>query len=105
MKLLCVFELVARSNAGYNGLLLVYKFRDYFMLFPRRFAKLAFPILMSIYMVTIMTGLVTGVNTGLNEGFLSRWWQAFYVAWPVAFMLILVGAPRLQRLALRLTIK
>ena len=75
------------------------------MVFPPRFAKLVFPILMSIYMVTIMTGLITGLNTGLTAGFLARWWQAFYVAWPVAFMLILVGAPRLQRLALRLTIK
>lgn len=102
---MCVFGLVASRNVGYNGLLLVYQFRDHSMLFPRRFTKLAFPILMSIYMVTIMTGLITGVNTGLNDGFLSRWWQAFYVAWPVAFILILVGSPHLQRLALRLTIK
>ena len=75
------------------------------MIFPNRYAKLAFPMLMSIYMVTIMTGLVTGVNTGLTDGFLFRWWQAFYVAWPVAFVLILIGAPRLQRLAVRITLK
>lgn len=48
MKLLCVFGLVASRNAGYHGFVLVYKFREHFMLFPRRFAKLAFPLLGSI---------------------------------------------------------
>lgn len=69
------------------------------MLFPPRYASVVFSILMSIYMVTLMTFLITGVNTGFGEGFLGRWWRAFYVAWPAAFILILVGAPRLRRLA------
>jgi len=56
------------------------------------------PLLMSIYMVFLMTFVITWVNTGLGEGFLGRWWRAFYVAWPVAFALILIGAPRFQRL-------
>ncbi|WP_375057726.1 DUF2798 domain-containing protein [Zobellella sp. DQSA1] len=68
------------------------------MLFPVRYARLLFSVLMSLYMVTIMTG----VNTGLAGDFLTRWWRAFYIAWPVAFMLILVGAPRLQQLVGRL---
>jgi hypothetical protein len=66
------------------------------MLFPRRHAQLVFSIMMSIYMVIIMTAIITWVNTGLVEGFLSRWWRSIYIAWPIAFLLIKIGAPRLQ---------
>ncbi|HZJ93216.1 MAG TPA: DUF2798 domain-containing protein [Thiopseudomonas sp.] len=62
-----------------------------------RFAPLVFSILMSLYMVTAMTCVITLVNTGLAEGFLLRWFRAFYIAWPVAFLLIMVGAPRIQK--------
>ncbi|WP_431025540.1 DUF2798 domain-containing protein [Halomonas sp. H5] len=72
------------------------------MLFPPRHAPLVFSVLMSFYMVTLMTFLITWVNTGLADGFLGRWWRAIYIAWPIAFSLILIGAPRLQRLAARL---
>nr|WP_254914145.1 DUF2798 domain-containing protein [Halomonas desiderata] len=57
---------------------------------------------MSIYMVTLMTCLITLVNTGLDAGFFSRWWRAFYISWPVAFLLILLGAPRMQKMAAKL---
>lgn len=70
-----------------------------------RYAPLTFAVLMSIYMVTLMTFVITWVNTGLDGDFLSRWWRAFYIAWPIAFVLILLGAPRLQRLVGRLVRK
>lgn len=72
------------------------------MIFPRRYARLVFPVLMSVYMVSVMTGVITWVNTGIDGGFLARWGHAFCIAWPIAFLLILVGAPRLQQLAGRL---
>ncbi len=72
------------------------------MFFPPRLAPLVFSVLMSIYMVTLMTFVITWVNTGLGEGFAGRWWRAFSIAWPIAFALILLGAPRLQRLAAKL---
>ena len=62
-----------------------------------RFAPLVFAILMSIYMVTAMTFVITWVNTGMAEGFVLRWFRAFYIAWPIAFSLIMIGAPRIQR--------
>jgi len=62
-----------------------------------RFAPLVFSILMSLYMVTAMTCVITLVNTGFTEGFLLRWFRAFYISWPVAFSLIMVGAPRIQK--------
>ncbi len=63
-----------------------------------RFAPLVFAILMSIYMVTSMTFVITWVNTGMTDGFALRWFRAFYIAWPIAFILIMLGAPRLQKL-------
>lgn len=75
------------------------------MRFSPRYAPLLFSLLMSVYMVTLMTFVITWVNTGLGEGFLMRWWRAFYIAWPIAFALILLGAPRLQRVVGRLVHK
>lgn len=69
------------------------------MFFSARYQRLVFTLMMSIYMVFIMTFVITLVNTGLADGFVLRWFKAFIVAWPVAFVLILVGAPRLQKLA------
>ena len=62
-----------------------------------RFAPLVFALLMSIYMVTAMTFVITWVNTGMTEGFVLRWFRAFYIAWPIAFSLIMIGGPRIQR--------
>lgn len=72
------------------------------MIFSARYQCLVFTLLMSVYMVSIMTFVITLVNTGMVDGFLLRWMKAFVVAWPVAFVLILVGAPRLQKLANKL---
>ena len=62
-----------------------------------RFAPLVFAILMSIYMVTAMTFVITWVNTGMADGFALRWFRAFYIAWPIAFSLIVLGAPRIRK--------
>ncbi|MDR5897527.1 DUF2798 domain-containing protein [Halomonas vilamensis] len=72
------------------------------MLFPPRYSRWVFAVLMSIYMVTLMTFVITWANTGLSEGFVSRWWRAFYIAWPIAFGLILIGAPKLQKVTAKL---
>lgn len=75
------------------------------MFFPPRYARWVFAVLMSIYMVTLMTFVITWANTGLVEGFLGRWWRAFYIAWPIAFALILIGAPQLQKVTAKLVKK
>ncbi|SFQ82716.1 Protein of unknown function [Halopseudomonas formosensis] len=67
-----------------------------------RYIPLVTAFAMSLYMVSIMTFVITWVNTGMDEAFLQRWWRAFYIAWPIAFTLILVGAPRITRAILRL---
>lgn len=72
------------------------------MLVPARYARYVFSFIMSAYMVTIMTCVITLVNTGYEGDFFMRWLQAFFIAWPIAFVLILIGAPRLQSFAARL---
>lgn len=68
------------------------------MIFSPRHQRFVFTFLMSIYMVSIMTLVITAVNTGLTDEFMLRWLKAFVVAWPIAFVLILVGGPILQKL-------
>lgn len=67
-----------------------------------RYVPLVSSLLMSIYMVSIMTFVITWANTGLNEGFLLRWWRAAYIAWPIAFALIILGGPRISRFVIGL---
>lgn len=61
--------------------------------------KLVFPVLMSLYMSLLMTGLITWLNTGLDEGFGARWVRAFYIAWPIAFLLVYFGGSRIRSLS------
>lgn len=64
--------------------------------------KLVFPVLMSIYMSFLMTGLITWINTGVEGDFFARWWRAFYLAWPIAFLLVFFGAARIRALSERI---
>ena len=65
---------------------------------PARFARALFALIMSLYMVTGMTFVVTWANTGLSAGFIARWLNAGVIAWPIAFLLVIIGAPRIQNL-------
>ena len=64
--------------------------------------KAVFPFLMSFYMAFFMTAVITWINTGLSDGFLGRWWTAFYIAWPIAAGLMLLGAQRIRNLSERI---
>lgn len=72
---------------------------------PERLAPTAFALVMSFGMALFMTAVVTWVNTGIAGGFLFRWMHAFVIAWPLAFMCVLVLAPPTRRLVARLTVK
>ncbi|RUO26331.1 hypothetical protein CWE09_06350 [Aliidiomarina minuta] len=52
---------------------------------------------MSVYMSFLMTGLITFVNVGWVENFIALWWRAFYIAWPIAFLLVFLGAAPIRR--------
>ncbi len=65
--------------------------------------RLVFAFLMSWLMSFLMTGWVTWINVGLGGNFLARWGHAFLLAWPAAYVVVLVAAPSVQRLTQRLT--
>ena len=54
-----------------------------------------------------MSGVVTVANTGLATGIVQRWIYAFYVAFPSAFVALLVLRPiasRITRVLMKLRI-
>lgn len=65
-------------------------------MFPKRFQHIVQAFLMSVLMVTIMTAVITALNTGIGDGFLMRWAEAYVVAWPIAFGVILVAGKRVM---------
>lgn len=62
---------------------------------PRQ-AGLLFAVIMSLLMAGIMSGVITAVNRDIGAGYLLAWGRSFIVAWPIAFPLILVLAPRVR---------
>lgn len=47
----------------------------------------------------LMTGVITAVNTGIEDGFIERWWHAVIIAWPIAFLIILMVSKQVQKTA------
>lgn len=60
--------------------------------------RVIFSAMMSCLMAGLMTGWVSWLNLGAAFT-LSRWGGAFVTAWPAAFIIVLLAAPTVQRLA------
>ena len=56
-------------------------------------------------MALLMTCLITWINTGFDAGFWGRWFTAFYIAWPIAGMLVFVGGQRIRALSEKIAAK
>jgi Protein of unknown function (DUF2798) len=67
------------------------------MALPARYAPICFAGIMSCLMALLMSGLLTAINVGLNAAFVFRWFKGFAIAWPIAFILVLVLAPLVRR--------
>ncbi len=74
-------------------------------MFPKKNLRLVNSVLMSVLMVFIMTAIITYINTGMDSGFVGRWGKAFILAWPFAFLIILIFGPSVQKLAATLCSK
>jgi len=74
-------------------------------MFTKKRLPLVNSILMSALMVFIMTAIITFINTGYDADFLSRWGNAFILAWPAAFIIILIMGKRMQKFAAGLCTK
>jgi hypothetical protein len=65
-------------------------------------ARFIFPVLMGGFVVFIVAAVVTYVNIGFQPGFVGRWLHAWLVGWPVAAVVVFLGAPVVRRITLRL---
>jgi hypothetical protein len=72
------------------------------MKIPARHANLAFAAIMSFLMALVMSGIITAVNHDLEAGYLLAWLKSFALAWPIAFALVLLLAPRVRALVARM---
>ncbi len=72
------------------------------MAIPARHANLLFAGLISLLMVFFMSGIIVAINRGLGAGYIGAWMHRFIIAWPIAFALVLVLAPRVRALVARL---
>jgi len=41
----------------------------------------------------LMSGVITAANTGLDRGIIQRWVHVFYIAFPSAFIAMLILGP------------
>lgn len=68
-----------------------------------RYSNLLFGGMLSMIMVTIISGAVVFVTQGLGPDFLAQWFKGFATAWPIAFPTVLVVAPFVRRMVVKLT--
>jgi len=73
------------------------------MKIPARYSNLLFGGILSIIMVTVISAAVVIVTQGLGPEFVSHWIKGFATAWPIAFPTVLVVAPFVRKLVVKLT--
>jgi hypothetical protein len=71
-------------------------------MFPPQMQRFVFSFFMSLWLCFLMTGIVTLINTGIDGGYPSRWAQAFIVAWPIGFTLVMLSAGAIGKITARL---
>ena len=70
---------------------------------PKRFGPYAFALLLAGLMTLIVIGVVTALNVGRPPDFAHRWLRGWLTTWAIAFPVLLVVRPFVQRVAERLT--
>ncbi len=67
---------------------------------PKRFYRLVFAGIMSLFMSFIMSGIITFLNLGFSSSFFEQWLlEAFPKAWVVAFPIIFFIVPYVAKFA------
>jgi len=71
-------------------------------MFPPQMQRFVFSFFMSLWLCFLMTGIVTLINTGIDANYPVRWTNAFIVAWPIGFTLVLLSAGTVGKITSRL---
>ncbi|MCS4533379.1 DUF2798 domain-containing protein [Neisseria montereyensis] len=64
---------------------------------PKKYTHIIFSFYTSAIMVFIVSSILTILNNGLSN-FLSHLFQAYIVAWPIAFLSLLAIKPLVSKL-------
>lgn len=67
-----------------------------------RYAPILFGALLSVIMVSVVSASVILINQG-TTAFMSHWIKSVITTWPIAFPAVLVVAPLVRKLVLRIT--
>lgn len=70
---------------------------------PKKFAPLLGGVIMSIMMGFLMSGIVTTINVGMPENFIEIWMNAFIRVTPIAFVVILIVRPLVEKILQKIT--
>ncbi|WP_300069001.1 DUF2798 domain-containing protein [uncultured Ruegeria sp.] len=69
---------------------------------PARYARAVFSLIMSGLMSCIVTGIATVKAIGFGPRTVGDWMASWAFCWPIAFTVILLLGPTVQRLVNRL---
>jgi hypothetical protein len=58
---------------------------------------------MSLLMAFLMSGVLTVIHLGFTSRFIVQWLNSFVLAWPIAFPSILLIAPIVRKIVVKLT--
>ena len=72
-------------------------------MFPKKYSKLLFILVMGFGMSLLMTLIITYVNTGMDKGYLIRFLKAWAVGLPIAITTALLVGPILKKLVDKIT--
>lgn len=67
------------------------------MKIPKRFAPLFRSFLLALILPFVMIFFITLINVGLKENFIFIWMKSYAIAFVIAFPLIILIAPRINK--------
>ncbi|QCI65837.1 DUF2798 domain-containing protein [Phreatobacter stygius] len=65
---------------------------------PARYAAVAMPLILSVFMSAVVSAIATLKSIGLVEGIAWIWLRAWSVSWLVAFPTLIVALPVVRRI-------
>lgn len=71
---------------------------------PKKYAPFAGGLIMSIMMGFLMSGIVTLINVGFPDNFVEIWMNAFVKVTPIAFCVILIVRPLVEKIIQKITV-
>ena len=75
----------------------------FFNMFPKKYSKLLFILLMGVTISLLMTLIITFINTGYDVNFFDRFFKAWSVSLPIAIITSLVVGPPTKKFVDKIT--